>query len=509
MRRSRFLLVLAALLVVGLFVTTMEAAATGQKEGGKVDTLTFWFPGVVPKDLDAVLKETDARIQKAGIAAHLVFNFVPWSDYQDKLRALVAAGDTYECHFDGDWGAIPSMAPQGAFLSIEDLVPKYAPKIWAKIDKSAWAASSYAGHIIGIPWRWPKSERRSIQIRYDLYKKYGLKDFDTLNGDVFTLDDYEKYLDAVVKNEPGMIPCAAIVNPAVWAAPFAYLGGYGYLSQNVNIVYKLDDPQMKLIDLETTPFYKDLLTRFRRWYVNGYFEKDVLAEKVEYKQLVISGKAASMVHIFDSENELTMQIKPSHPDWEIKAFLLNVDKVGPLSPPMNNILLFNKNGKNPEKAMAFWEWMHASQDNYDLVMYGIKGKDWNEGPNRTVEIPAPYSMADSPYYGWNGRWCAWWPELERPTKDDLPHWMDRVVKATFINDKVPPLTGFFPSYDAIKTEWANRVSLKQNIGDAMELGVLDPAVAYDDYIAKEKAAGIDKILAELQKQLDVWRATKK
>ncbi len=379
---SRKLMVLLALLMVGLFLTTMQAAAAGKAEAGKVDTLTFWFPGTVPRDLDAVLKETDARIQKAGIAAHLVFNFAPWSDYFDKMRALVAAGDTHEAHFDGDWGAIPSMAPQGAFLAIEDLLPKYAPTIWKKVDKATWNASSYGGHIIGIPWRWPKSERRSIQIRYDLFKKYGLKDFDTLNGAVYTLDDYEKFLDAVVKNDPGITPVAAVVNPTIWICPFAYLGGYGFLSEDVNIVYKLDDPQMKLIDLEQTQFYKDMLQRFRKWYMNGYFEKDVLAENVDPKQLVIAGKAASFVHIFDSENELTMQIKPTHPEWVIKAFLLNVDKVGPLSPPMNNILMFNKTGAHPEKALAFWDWLHQSQDNYDLVMYGIKGKDWTEGPDR-------------------------------------------------------------------------------------------------------------------------------
>ncbi len=82
------------------------------------------------------------------------------------------------------------------------------------------------------------------------------------------------------------------------------------------------------------------------------------------------------------------------------------------------------------------------------------------------------------------------------------------MKATYVNDKILPTTGFFPDLSVIKTEWAQRASLKQNIGNAMELGVLDPATTYDDYIAKEKAAGIDKILAELQKQLDAWRGNK-
>ena len=173
---------------------------------------------------------------------------------------------------------------------------------------------------------------------------------------------------------------------------------------------------------------------------------------------------------------------------------------------MNNFLLFNRNGKNPELAVRFWEWMHLNQENYDLVMYGIKGVHWNEGPNRTVEIPAPYSMADSPYYGWHGRWCAWWPEYERPTADDLPGWAEKEVKAAYINDKIPPHVGFFPDLSVVKNEIAQRFSNKQNIGHALELGVLDPDEAYDDYITKQKAAGVDKIIAELQKQLENWLA---
>jgi putative aldouronate transport system substrate-binding protein len=492
--------VLLSLLILGLAAT--QAFAAGGKE--ELPTLKFWFPGNTPRELDAVLAEVNNRIREE-VGAKVQFNFVPWGDYHNKLRALVAAGEDYEAHFDGDWGAIPTMAPQGAFLAIEDLLPKYAPNIWKTVEKDKWEGAKYGGHIIGIPWRWPKSERRSVQIRYDLYKKYGLKEFDTLNGDVFTLDDYEQFLASVARNEPGMF---GVAPTAQWMSPFSYIGDMGALNEQWNIVYDLGDSNLKLKDLELTDFYKAMIRRFRKWYLSGYFEKDVLAQKEDYKDLMIAGKAASIVHIFDSENELTIQIKPNHPDWEVKAHLLRVDKVGPLSPPMNNILLFNKNGKNPEKAIMFWEWMHKSQDNYDLVMYGIKGKHWNEGPNRTVVIPAPYTMADSPYYGWHGRWCAYWPELERPTANDLPGWMNKVMKATYINDRVPPHVGFFPELGAIKNEIAQRYSLKENIGRALELGVLDPEAAYADYVAKQAAAGRDKILAELQRQMDKWLANK-
>jgi len=492
---------LLSLLALGLVCT--QTFASGDTE--ELPTIRFWFPGNTPRELDAVLAEINSHIAEP-VGAKVQFNFVPWGDYHNKLRALVAAGEDYDAHFDGDWGAIPTMAPQGAFLAIEDMLPELAPNIWKTVDQAAWEGSKYGGHIIGIPWRWPKSERRSIQIRYDLYKKYGLPEFNTVTeGDVFTLDDYEKFLDAVAKNEPGMIPVAPTLQ---WMSPFSYVGDMQALNEQWNIVYDLDDPKIKLKDLELTDFYKQMIQRFRRWYLNGYFEQDVMGQKEDYKDLMIAGKAASIVHVFDSENEITMQVKPNHPDWEVKAHLLRVDKVGPLSPPMNNILLFNRNAKNPELAIKFWEWMHLNQENYDLVMYGIEGEHWSADANGAVIIPEPYSMADSPYYGWHGRWCAYWPEYERPTVGEIPGWMDRVVKATYINDQIPPHVGFFPELSAVKNEIAQRYSLKENIGRAIELGVMDPDEAYDDYIEKQGDAGRDKILAELQAQLDKWLAAK-
>ncbi len=231
-----------AVLSIGLLFTGCQK---------KIETITFWFPNFAPKDLDKVLAEVDKQIQKAGIPRTSSSTSCRGPTTRTSCGPWWRRVTPTSAHFDGDWGAIPSMAPQGAFLAIDDLLPKYAPNIWKTVKTDEWDGSRYAGKIIGIPWRWPKSERRVMQIRYDLYKKYGLKDFDTLNGDVFTLDDYEAYLAAVKKNNPELIPCAPVVNPAIWISPFAYIGGYGTLSQALNIGYKLDDPQMKLLDLET------------------------------------------------------------------------------------------------------------------------------------------------------------------------------------------------------------------------------------------------------------------
>ena len=67
-----------------------------------------------------------------------------------------------------------------------------------------------------------------------------------------------------------------------------------------------------------------------------------------------------------------------------------------------------------------------------------------------------------------------------------------------------PITGFTPAPDAIKTELAKRQQLADEQGKLLLSDIIkgDVDAAIKEYIEKQKAAGLDKILAEVQKQVD-------
>jgi putative aldouronate transport system substrate-binding protein len=500
-RRGVYVMVLA---VLALCLSALPAAAKGGSE--TVDTITFYFPGNTPRDLPAVLDAVNAKI-KDTIKAKVVFYFVPWGDYANKIQSLSAAGDTHEAHFDADWLTAPALAAKGALLKLDDLLPKYAPAIWKATTKAEWNASRIGGNIVAIGWRWTKSNRQTVAIRQDLYEKYGLKKFDTVNGDVFTLDDYEKFLQKVKDNEPGMLPIGVQGNPSV--SQWSFLGGYAQLNMLWNVVFRWDDPSMKLIDMEQTDHYKAMVQRYRSWYLKGYIEKDVLAQKEDPLALAVAGKAASIMYAQDSVPVLNKSVMGTHPTWKFQAYLFDTDKVADLVGPLGNAVVFNANGAHPEKALAFWDWMHKSQANYDLVMYGIEGKDFTLRADGAVSLPTGVNLDDSPYMGWHGRWAAYWPEFERASAEDPPGFKAELLKGTYINEKQHPAAGFQADTSPIKNELAQRMALRNDLGVKLELGVVDPATNLADYLAKQKEAGIDKVLAELQSQLNAWKASQK
>ena len=60
----------------------------------------------------------------------------------------------------------------------------------------------------------------------------------------------------------------------------------------------------------------------------------------------------------------------------VHGFLKNNRAFGAVILPMKS--------KHPEITVQFLDWMYASQENYDLCKYGIKGQHWIEGPEKVI-----------------------------------------------------------------------------------------------------------------------------
>jgi putative aldouronate transport system substrate-binding protein len=60
---------------------------------------------------------------------------------------------------------------------------------------------------------------------------------------------------------------------------------------------------------------------------------------------------------------------------------------------------------------------------------------------------------------------------------------------------------------AVKTEFAALTNVNNQYKIALEDGMLDPDTTLPKYISALKDAGIEKYVAEKQKQLDAWAKT--
>lgn len=186
------------------------------------------------------------------------------------------------------------------------------------------------------------------------------------------------------------------------------------------------------------------------------------------------------------------------------AMELYADKKSINDSPKGNVVCINKNAANPERTLMFLELLSNNQDLYDMVMYGIKDQTYTLNGD-VAQVPASMDPNNSNYFGWSGQWGFWRTELMRPdTTYPKDFWKGMTKFAT--EDPANVTVGIADiSIDStiIKTELAKRDALYNDLGKLLIYGnVKDVDKSLKDYIDKQKATGLDKILAEYQSKVD-------
>jgi putative aldouronate transport system substrate-binding protein len=161
----------------------------------------------------------------------------------------------------------------------------------------------------------------------------------------------------------------------------------------------------------------------------------------------------------------------------------------------------SRTSKNPERAMMLLELMNTDKELYNLLNYGIKDKHFKLDADGFKE-PGPEAKAYNPNVPWmfatnymayidKGMPKTVWEDTKKLNAEAIPS----------------NLIGFSFDPEPVKAEIGKTSAVFDEYSRAIELGVADEA-KYNEFLAKQKDAGSDKIIAEMQKQIDAWKASK-
>ena len=73
---------------------------------------------------------------------------------------------------------------------------------------------------------------------------------------------------------------------------------------------------------------------------------------------------------------------------------------------------------------------------------------------------------------------------------------------------VSPLLGFTFNSEPVKNEIAAITNITSQMSPSLFSGDTDPVTGCPQLVEKCKAAGLDKVMAEMQKQIDEWKKTR-
>ena len=167
-----------------------------------------------------------------------------------------------------------------------------------------------------------------------------------------------------------------------------------------------------------------------------------------------------------------------------------------------SMLAVSRTSKNPERVLRFLELLNTDATLSNLINYGIEGKHYTKIDDNTITIPDDTSYTLQGYQWMQGNvFLNYLTEGESPDKVEA-------LKAFNAEAKKPIDYGFKFDNTAVEAEIAACQTVKSEYRKQVIMGSMDPEPIMKEYAAKLKAAGIDKIIEEAQKQYDEFLANK-
>jgi putative aldouronate transport system substrate-binding protein len=422
---------------------------------------------------------------------------VAGSDYADKMLVKFSAGDVWDLNFDGDWLQYYRTVAMNGYMTLDDLLPKYAPDVYKAYQSSgALEAAKVNGKIVALPWTNIMTNRPFFQWRADL--------IDVNPATVKTIDDVERVLYQLKQRYPDRY---TIEN----ANRQVFLAKDGLFEAPRNFVFDPKDPGLKISHVAETAAYLERAQYAEKWQKDGLIWADVLVDQLDHNQLINQGRLITKWGTHEFSTDARAWVEPAA-KWGFSSLYDN--KLYQLRTPLSNIVAIPRTSKNPERTLMWLNLVETSQKMFDMVMYGIQGKTYvmdTTKPN-TVKYPAGMNDNNSNYMNWQGRWALFKPQFMRG--DPLYRegfWQEEKDFALGNSNNVPsPLDGFSLNTENIANELAQLDAIFTAAEKMFDVGLAGPSrTAIDQLMADLNRAGLQKVKTEYQRQIDAFRASKK
>ncbi|MGO4371063.1 ABC transporter substrate-binding protein [Paenibacillus sp. 2TAB19] len=466
-------------------------AGKGNQSEDKIEEITIAFPLVTtsPKDLQLVEDQIN-RIAEEKIKTRVKFLPINGGDWVQRMNLIFSGGEALDLTYVAG-GMYSNMVAKGQLIPLDELLTQYGEGIMSSLGEKYVNATKVNGSIYGVATLRDLAGSYGLTMRKDLVDKYNI-DIDAIQ----TLDDVANVLKTIKDNEPGVVPLVPGAPGQSFRDNFVF---YDSLADNMGVLPNHDNG-LKVVNLYEMPEYKAFVERIREWYLNGYVLQDAVTNKTTTFELIGAGKAFSYLAL-QKPGFAAQETKASGTEMVAKELLAPVATTSNITGAMWGI---PANSKNHEKAMKFLNLMYTDKDIVNLFDWGIEGTHYVKAGSADDHIISYPEGKDAASVGYNMMgWMFGNQFLSYVMQNDDP---DIWVKTNEFNQNAKPskALGFVFDGTAVKTEYAAVSNVVTQYRLPIETGSVDPAKMLPEFIAKLKAAGIDKIIAEKQKQLDEW-----
>ncbi len=459
---------------------TTAAASTAEEL--KPVTLKWYMYNPTQKAAEPVYEAAN-KIIKEKINATVDFQPLDPGVMQEKMNVIIASGEEYDICFTSNWvNTYLDNVSKKAFIELGGLLDQYASGLKKDIPEIVWKGVKVNGGIYGIPNMQIMVTYQGIAFNKVLADKYQMD-----LSKITKYEELEPLFEIIKKNEPKVAPIAQYLAAGTFSKD-------NYYTRMVSSLFFVDK-NLKVWPYETpVPEFKARKDLDLSWIKKGYL-LDINSQK-NWQAFAKDGKVFSWFTTIKPGGEAEMSAQYG---FDVATVPLDVPFIdtGACTASMNAISV---NSKNPERAMMLLNLVNTDKDVYNTLAFGVDGTNYKKLSDNRIEL-----IADSGYTGTN------WAYGNVFNSYLLPNQADDVWEQTKkLNEsamEIPGL-GFSFNSETVKAELAAVKAIRDQYKNIEFATDMDYWAKWNEMNAKYKEAGMDKIAAELQKQLDEFKAIK-
>lgn len=442
-----------------------------------------------PKVQDAVNK-----LLRKKINAEVKLMPMTSATYSQQMNLMISSGEKLDLFNEGN-STFGADVADNKLMALNDngMLDKYAAGA-VQAEGKYIKACTVNGKIYGLATIRDMAQGRGIYIRDDLVKKYNID-----LSKIKTANDLDGLFATLKKNEPNMYPTQPQQNS--WSVFDSLFTSFDNLGDSMGVLMNFGQ-DTKVTNIFETDYYKQCIEKAREWYEKGYIMPDCATNTDTGVAMYKAGKVActmTLLHpLVASDNESMSGIKTD---------------VAYIEPPLSNTYVVTGvvqsipvTCKNPQKVLQFLNLCYTDKDVFNTLVYGVEGVHYVHAPNSSVWITYPKGVTaqNSGYnlqacYLFGNRYLAYIWDRDPEDLNDQYH---KFNDGAYISKAM----GFLFDPTPVKSEVAALTTVMQQYRLGLENGSLDPNVYLPKFQKALKDGGIDKVIAEKQKQLNAWLA---
>ena len=323
-----------------------------------------------------------------------------------------------------------------------------------------------------------------LEFNAALVRKY---DFDITK--IRTIEDLEPMLEVIREKEPDVIPLTSYQSIGFTTL----LGGFDSLGDTLGVLDLSESNELTVVDWYETDRFAELAGLMHDWYRKGYIDKDAVVAQTAGNMLVHSGGAFCTISTYmptqdqgtDPDNPTgIVEVQLSDQPQLLNSYYAGLEGVG-----------ISSSCQYPEEAMQFLNLLFTDAYLTNLLEYGVEGENYTLTEEGLADTGGNYFLLYGQPLDQRLRYIS--TENGKEYTDKCRAYLEKDVES--------PALGFVYDDSSVTEETALCRAAVDQYFRVIDCGCVDPETEIPKFVSALKEAGIDRILEEKQRQLDLWK----